>query len=177
MKTAAMIALGLMFVAGCASSPEGSARPWAFAKARPHTSVVVTLNEDAQMPTLSIRTSDGRSWTVPTVYYFPDKVGIDGMLMKDYAQLRNVVSPTNDIVVLEEILGGEDHAIRGLFIDGGKARLYSLNGVRRKLLPGEPLVGLTGVVNAVSNRGVVIDSSFFGWEDLHLRFEGEYQAD
>lgn len=166
MHRISIIAALLVIVTGCSTgfrNPRGS----------------ITISVETPPPEKAvfvIRRSDGRSWRVPAAFYAPERIATDGLAMNDYVELRHNVSRSNDVAALQEAGAGEEHSTRVLFIRGDSARLYSLYGVTRPLRPGEPLPGLTDVLQSVSSTGITLSGSYFPWKDLRLDFVGELTA-
>jgi len=55
-------------------------------------------------------TNGGKAWRIPAPVYHPNRVGVDGLKMKDYAEQKVFISPDGSHIAIVENAGGENFA-------------------------------------------------------------------
>lgn len=170
--------IGILVLAGCAAhDPKlGTVKP-SLAQRKHHDLTVELVDNEPTPAFYKVRSADGREWHIPTAGYQPNKVGVDGALMKDYVGLHQLFSPSREIIGFNE--GGDLHSHRLLFISGPTAHLFAItSGVRdrRHLRPSELMWYYQYPLDEIRDDGVVMERAFYKWNQLKLEKVGTFTA-
>lgn len=169
--------IGILALAGCATqSPKPDGVSPSLAARKRHELTVQLIDEPHAPAFYKVRSADGREWRIPTAGYQPDKVGVDGVPMKEYVEVYQRISRAREIVGFRE--GADLKSKRLLFIKGTEARLCSLVHAERDLakFPLHSLLFADWSLDEIRDDGIVMQGTFFKWDLLKVQWLGTFPA-
>lgn len=108
----AILGLTGLLSAGCAGGKEKTHIDDASAHRRvwsnPAAGVEVSFHSTASGSAFYVIGADGKSWIVQAPVYHPQRRGVDGLKMKDYAGQNVFISPNGNHLAIIEDAGGEN---------------------------------------------------------------------